>query len=180
MITLACAVLTSCGASSPPSSAPSKQKVAKELAGSPAPLAKLHRQANQLLDGGRDAYERRLASLRGHPVVVNKWGSWCAPCRGEFPVLQRVALKLGRRVAFLGIDSQDNDGNARKFLADYPVTYPSYRDPDLKIAISIKGAPAQAFPTTVFYDRRGRLVYPHPGPYKSDADLIADIRRYAR
>jgi len=95
-------------------------------------------------------------------------------------VLQQASVKLGRQVAFLGLDAQDNDDNARSFLSKYPVTYPSYRDPDLKVAISMKGAPAQFFPTTSFYDRRGRLVYSHPGAYSKEADLIADVRRYTK
>jgi thiol-disulfide isomerase/thioredoxin len=180
-VTVACLIaLAGCGSSDPPSAALTKAKVAKELAGSPPALASLHRQSNQLLDGGRKAFEARLASLRGYPIVVNKWGSWCPPCRGEFPILQQVSARLGRTVAFLGVDSQDNYDNARKFLAKYPVSYPSYKDPDLEIAISLKGVPAQAFPTTTFYDRRGKLVYAHPAPYEKAADLIADIRRYTR
>jgi thioredoxin-related protein len=58
------------------------------------------------------------------------------------------------------------------------VTYPSYKDPDVRIASSIQAG--VAFPTTVFFDRAGKLVYAHPGPYKNEADLIADIRRYTR
>jgi thiol-disulfide isomerase/thioredoxin len=139
-------------------------------------LAALHRQANQLLFGGKPAFSARLASLRGYPVVVNKWGSWCGPCRGEFPAFQRASLQLGKKVAFLGLDGNDNNDDARKFLKSYPVSYPSYSDPDVSIAASIRAA--IAFPTTVFFDRRGKLVYSHPGPYAKAADLVTDIRRY--
>jgi hypothetical protein len=57
------------------------------------------------------------------------------------------------------------------------VIYPSYRDPDLKISSSIQAG--IAFPTTIFFDRRGKLVYAHPGPYNTAADLIRDIKRYS-
>jgi thiol-disulfide isomerase/thioredoxin len=175
---LAMLVLGSCGSSDPKSNAPSADQIKTAFAGSPPVLVKLHGQANQLVGGRKSDFEARLAALRGHPVVVNKWAAWCAPCRGEFPVFQRVAVKLGKRVAFLGLDAQDNDGNARKFLGCLPVTYPSYRDPDLKISSSIQAS--IAFPTTIFFDRRGKLVYAHPGQYSKLSELITDIRRYAR
>ncbi|MFL5896830.1 MAG: TlpA family protein disulfide reductase [Thermoleophilaceae bacterium] len=151
--------------------------MAKALAGSPPPLQSLHRQANQLLFGGKSAFRARLASLRGYPVVVNKWGSWCAPCRGEFPLFQKTSVQLGRKVAFLGLDGNDNNGDARRFLAQYPVSYPSYSDPDIRIASSIRAA--GPFPMTIFIDRRGKLVYVHAGPYTKASDLVVDIRRYA-
>jgi thiol-disulfide isomerase/thioredoxin len=174
---LALVVMPGCGNKDPESNAPSKAEVAQALNGSPPKLQALHNQANQLLGGGKDAFHKRLDDLRGYPVVVNSWGSWCAPCRGEFPVFQKVALKEGKRVAFLGLDAQDNDANARKFLRKFPVTYPSYKDPDVKISNSIRSG--SFFPTTVFFDKNGKLVYAHPGPYEEEKDLLTDIRRYA-
>jgi cytochrome c biogenesis protein CcmG/thiol:disulfide interchange protein DsbE len=85
-------------------------------AGAPAPLASLYKQACQLLPGGPKAFKDRLASLRGYPVVVNKWASWCGPCRAEFPLFQRATRTLGRQVAFLGVNSNDNNGDAGRFL----------------------------------------------------------------
>jgi cytochrome c biogenesis protein CcmG/thiol:disulfide interchange protein DsbE len=147
------------------------------LAGSPPPLAALHSQANQLLPGGTNAYEKRIASLRGYPVVANVWASWCGPCRFEFPVLQKLAARYGKRVAFLGVDSQDSDDAAKTFLAEAPVPYPSYTDSDQKIADSL-GA-SLGLPDTAFYDRGGKLVYLKQGPYAHDSELEADVRRYA-
>jgi thiol-disulfide isomerase/thioredoxin len=149
---------------------------AKALAGSPPALAALHRQANRLLPGGQDAYETRIAALRGYPAVVNVWASWCGPCRFEFPLFQRAAAAEGRRVAFLAIDSQDSDDAARTFLAEAPVPYPSYTDPDKGLTESV-GADL-GLPDTAFYDRHGELVHLKQGPYHDVAELRADIARY--
>jgi len=150
---------------------------ASALAGSPARLAALHRQANRLLPGGKDAYEGRIAALRGYPAVVNVWASWCGPCRFEFPHFQQAAADYGKRVAFLGVDSQDSDDAAGTFLEEAPVPYPSYTDPDKDIADSL-GA-TLGLPDTAFYDRGGKLVYLKQGPYDDLAELRADIQRYA-
>jgi cytochrome c biogenesis protein CcmG, thiol:disulfide interchange protein DsbE len=151
---------------------------AQRLAGAPPPLAALHRQGNELLDGGADAFKARLRRLRGYPVVVNKWASWCGPCRFEFPFFQRLSVKHGKRVAFLGVDSDDSDGDAREFLRKFPVPFPSYKDPHLAVAAEL-GA-VQATPATAFYDAKGELAFLHQGGYASEAKLAEDIDRYAR
>lgn len=148
------------------------------LAGSPAPLAALHAQAGELLPGEADAFEARLGELEGYPVVVNKWASWCGPCRYEFPWFQSLAEKRGSQIAFLGVNANDSDGAAKQFLSELPLPYPSYTDRDLKIAQDL-GGPPQAFPTTAFYDRSGKLVFSHPGVYANERDLIADVERYS-
>ncbi|HET8815416.1 MAG TPA: TlpA disulfide reductase family protein [Solirubrobacterales bacterium] len=149
---------------------------AKALAGAPPPLAALYEQANVLLPGGVDAYEERIDQLRGYPVVVNVWASWCGPCRQEFPVLQRLSARYGKRVAFLAVDSEDSNDAAATFLREEPVPYPSYSDPDKDIFESIEGV---GFPNTAFYDRSGELVFLKHGPYRDDSELEADVRRYA-
>jgi cytochrome c biogenesis protein CcmG/thiol:disulfide interchange protein DsbE len=149
----------------------------KALAGSPAPLAALHRQADQLLGGGKDAYEQRIAGLRGYPAVVNFWASWCGPCRFEFPLFQQAAATEGKRVAFLGVDAQDSDDAASTFLEEAPVPYPSYTDPDKEIS-DAAGA-SLGLPDTAFYNREGRLTYLKQGPYHDLAELRADVARYA-
>jgi cytochrome c biogenesis protein CcmG, thiol:disulfide interchange protein DsbE len=150
---------------------------AKALAGAPPPLAALHRQSNDLIDGGVDAYDARIRGLRGYPVVVNVWASWCGPCRFEFPSFQSLSARYGKQVAFLGINSQDSDAAARTFLGERPVPYPSYTDPDKEVADSI-GANL-GLPDTAFYSRGGKLVYLKQGPYGGDEQLRADIERYA-
>jgi cytochrome c biogenesis protein CcmG, thiol:disulfide interchange protein DsbE len=150
---------------------------AKALAGSPPPLAALHKQANELLPGGADAYTRRIEALAGYPVVVNLWASWCGPCRFEFPTLQKLSAAYGKQVAFLGVDSQDSVDAAATFLEQAPVPYPSYSDPDKAIAEQI-GA-TRGLPNTAFYDRRGELCYLKQGPYTEHSELTADVKRFA-
>jgi len=168
--------LAGCGAEEPRSAALGAAATKQALAGAPEPLAALHRQQGRLLAGGASAFKRRLAELHGYPVVVNKWASWCGPCRSEFPHFQSQALKRGKTVAFLGVDSADNGGDAIAFLRKFPVSYPSYSDPDLKVAAVFKGV--GAFPTTVFYDAAGKLVHMKLGAYPTEAALAADIERY--
>jgi thiol-disulfide isomerase/thioredoxin len=153
-------------------------KARRALAGAPAPLAALHAQSAQLLDGGPAAFRRRLAELEGYPVVVNKWASWCAPCRTEFPIFQSESVAKGKRVAFLGLNAGDSSEPARRFLRASPLPFPSYVDPEERIAKTIQ-APAN-YPITIFFDKRGTLVYAHQGGYRKQADLAADLKRYLK
>jgi len=148
----------------------------RELAGAPPPLASLHRDANRLLTGGEPAFRARLESLRGHPVVINKWASWCGPCQAEFPAFQRQATARGKEIAFVGLDSGDTRGEARTFLRDHPVPFPSFEDPDS--AIARRHVRRAAYPTTVFLDARGRTTFVHQGGYATERALAADIDRH--
>jgi thiol-disulfide isomerase/thioredoxin len=149
----------------------------RALDGAPAPLAALHAQANELLGGGAKALRGRLRALRGRPVVVNKWASWCGPCRAEFTLFQHVASQYGKRVAFVGLNSGDNDAAARRFLQQRPLSYPSYTDPHEKAALAL-GA-ATNYPITIFYGADGKRRYMHQGGYFDLAKLRGDIRRYS-
>jgi thiol-disulfide isomerase/thioredoxin len=150
----------------------------RRLAAAPAPLAALYAQSNQLLDGGRAAFDHRVAGLKGHPIVVNKWASWCRPCRAEFPIFERVAAARGRSVAFIGLNGKDKTPAARRFLASEPLPYPSYLDPGEDVARSLE-APSY-YPMTVFLDRRGRMAHIRTGEYTSEQELTADIDRYLK
>jgi cytochrome c biogenesis protein CcmG/thiol:disulfide interchange protein DsbE len=152
------------------------QAAQAKLKGSPGPLSALHAQAGKLLEGGVPAFRARLRTLRGHPVVINKWASWCGPCRAEFPAMQQAATARGRTVAFVGLNSGDSRRPAERFLARYPTPFPSYVDPDEDIARTIK-APAN-YPVTVFLDGKGKPAFIHQGAYRSSADIETDIDRY--
>jgi|HigsolmetaAR202D_1030399.scaffolds.fasta_scaffold08804_2 thiol-disulfide isomerase/thioredoxin len=136
------------------------------LAGAPAPLAALHAQAGEIVEGSLSG---RLRELRGHPVVINKWASWCGPCALEMPIFARVAVKYGKRVAFLGLATKDSRSGAERFLSRHPVSYPSYWDPKERLAREV-GA-GTYFPTTVFIDARGRTQLVHQGPFPDAATL---------
>jgi cytochrome c biogenesis protein CcmG, thiol:disulfide interchange protein DsbE len=170
--------LSACGGGSGDDGAASSPDYAKALAGAPEPLAKLYDQPNRLLPGGTDAFQQRLADLRGYPVVVNKWASWCGPCREEMPWFQRLSARLGERIAFLGVNSEDSDSLAKEFLREFPLPYPSYSDPDEEIAEAMKAT--IGFPATSFYDSSGDLAHVQQGQYASIDALAADIERYAR
>jgi thiol-disulfide isomerase/thioredoxin len=157
------------------SQAPSAAEVQKAFAGSPAALARIHAQNDRIIGGGQKALSSTLTDLRGYPVVVNLWASWCVPCRSEFPIFQRTSVSLGRKVGFLGVLIQDKRPSAERFLKEFPLTYPSIDDAKRNIISELK---AVGVPSTAFYDRRGKLAFLHQGTYRTEADLHRDIQRY--
>lgn len=156
--------------------APTAAAARAALARSPGTLASLHAQASRLL-GSDSALRRRLAALRGYPVVVNAWASWCVPCRTEFPLFAAASARYGRRVAFLGVNVNDSAADARRFLAAHPVSYPSYvgSPSSLSWLASVEG-----MPTTIYVNRTGHVADVHTGQYETEGTLVDDIERYAR
>lgn len=102
-----------------------------------------------------------LAGLRGHPIILNFWASWCVPCREEAPQLEALWKEFGSRgLIVLGVDTQDLEAPGRAFLAQYRITYPNVRDPD--------GSVGRAFgttgvPETFFIGADGRISGKFPG-----------------
>jgi cytochrome oxidase Cu insertion factor (SCO1/SenC/PrrC family)/thiol-disulfide isomerase/thioredoxin len=147
------------------------------LVGSPPPLSLLHAQASRLI-GDQTALAQRIRALRGYPIVVNVWGSWCEPCQKEFPLFASAAATYGTNVAFIGADYNDQPGDAEAFLRSHPVTYPSYtvsRDP----LPSLWPGGIEGTPTTIYINRAGRVSYVHTGQYLSQGSLDADIKAHA-
>ena len=115
-----------------------------------------------------------LADLRGRPVVVNFFASWCVPCRKEMPAFQAVAERVGDRVAFLGVDHQDDRKGGLDLVADTGISYPSGYDPDGKVA---EAYGLFGMPTTLFIGPDGTLLETHTGEISRE-DLERALRSH--
>ncbi len=110
------------------------------------------------LDGGTV----QLTALRGQPVMINFWASWCVPCREEAPTLQRAwETYKDRGAVFLGVNIWDSDANARAFIREFGITYPNLLDRDGKVAIEYG---LRGVPETFFVNRQGSLASKYVGP----------------
>ena len=150
-----------------------------ELRRSPPPLAKLHAQASRVLGGGQRGLDARIRALRGHPIVVNVWGSWCEPCQSEFGRFARASAQYGTKVAFLGSDTNEaSPSDGQQFLDQHYVSYPSYETTPQSMQSLLPGG-LQDTPTTIFYSAAGRLTHITLGPYESQGTLDQDVEQYA-
>lgn len=152
-----------------------RAQVSKPIPSVPADLAALRKQVNRLDGGGKKAFEQQLEALRGRPVVVNLWASWCGPCRFELPFFQRAALANAKSIAFLGVNIGDNTGDAKRLAAKYPMPYPSFEDPRQRVPLDLG---TRALPVTVFYDAKGERRQVHQGYFSSLEELAEAIKRY--
>lgn len=121
--------------------------------------------AMALPDFDLSKYEQLAIQLRGTPMVVNIWASWCGPCRSEAPLLAAAAKTYGDRVQFLGIDILDSRDSARGFMTEFDWTYPSLFDATgaIRDGLGYIGQPA-----TLFYDAKGSLISDWIGPLTPD------------
>lgn len=125
----------------------------------------LPRTADELPDSDPERFDRLLAELEGTPVLVNIWGSWCPPCHDEMPRLVAAHQEFGDRVQFIGIDIKDSRPEARAFIAEYHMAFPSVFDPPdaIKDSLGLFGQPV-----TVFYRRNGEVFTSYVGPIPED------------
>jgi cytochrome c biogenesis protein CcmG/thiol:disulfide interchange protein DsbE len=146
-----------------------ESEVTAALAGGGTPVAPEF--TLERLDGEGDL---SLASLRGKPVVLNFWASWCGPCKDEAPLLQEASERWGDRVAFVGIDVKDFRGDARDFLERFGVTYPNVYDGK---GSTIGRYGVTGYPETYFVDAEGRVRWRIAGPVEDAEDVDDGIRR---
>ncbi|MBI3749470.1 MAG: TlpA family protein disulfide reductase [Chloroflexi bacterium] len=103
-----------------------------------------------------------LAALRGRPVVLNFWASWCIPCRDEAPLLRAAQERYApRNVRFLGIVYQDSAASAQAFVVRYGIAYPSLLDPDGRTALDYG---VYGIPETYFIAADGTIRAKQIGP----------------
>jgi cytochrome c biogenesis protein CcmG, thiol:disulfide interchange protein DsbE len=121
--------------------------------------------------GGGDPVS--LAGLRGHPVVVNFWATWCIPCVEENTTLMRAAQQLKGDVQFLGIVYEDTEDPIAAFLRQHGQAYPSLLDAEGKTAIAYG---VYGVPETYFLDPQGTIVSKFVGPL-DPATLDAELRK---
>jgi cytochrome c biogenesis protein CcmG, thiol:disulfide interchange protein DsbE len=121
------------------------------------------------------AFRALIAQQRGTPVLVNFWAAWCTPCREETPEIVAAHRTWGKKVRFIGVDVQDNRGDAAAFLSSYGVTYPSVFNPsnDITVSYGLFSPPA-----TLFFSADGTLEKTIPGQL-SEQDLRANLRAIA-
>ena len=140
------------------------------LAGKDAPELSLKLVAN----APTDAADVSLSGLRGHPVLLDFWATWCGPCQAEAPVVNRIAERYREQgLAVVGVDTSDEKGNAAPFASRHHLTYPIAYDEGQRAA-SAYGV--ENLPTLVVISKTGKVMAVRTG-MTSDDELDALIKR---
>jgi thiol-disulfide isomerase/thioredoxin len=126
--------------------------------------------AAETLDGEREA----LSRLRGRPVLLNVWATWCHPCRQEVPALEQLHRAYGPRglqVIGVSIDQGDQEQGIREFMQEYSASYPIWLDPDGVVTAVFS---TMGVPSTFLIGPQGEVLWKHVGPVTADD---AELRR---
>lgn len=118
---------------------------------SPAPDFQL-----ETLDGS----SIKLADLRGHPVLINFWATWCGPCQQEMPLIEQYYKKYKPDLVVLAVNSAEPQTDVQTFVTNHNLSFPVLLDPDYKVEDLYK---VRAFPTTFFVDKSGTIRYQQIG-----------------
>ncbi|GIW08433.1 MAG: hypothetical protein KatS3mg060_3238 [Dehalococcoidia bacterium] len=103
-----------------------------------------------------------LASLKGKPVLLNFWATWCAPCREEMPLIQRAAARYASSgLTVLAIDVQEGEALVQPFVDEFGLTFPVLLDKNGEVVSRYR---VRGIPTTVFIDRGGIIQSVYLGP----------------
>jgi thiol-disulfide isomerase/thioredoxin len=117
------------------------------------------------------------ASINGikGPAIINVWGSWCAPCKEEMPILRSFYEKAQGKLALIGVDVEEASiGDGRKFVEDYGITWPNLYDADGKSRAYF----GMGVPVTWFISADGSVAYKHIGVFKNEIELISMTSKY--
>ena len=104
-------------------------------------------------------FEAHLADI-DRPAVVNVWASWCLPCRAEAPLLNQAFEQYGEQIEFIGVDVQDNQTDAKAFLAEFGLEFDHFFDRDREVVNFYAGI---GTPVTFFFAPNGELFKTHSG-----------------
>lgn len=132
--------------------------------------------SGQLLNGKN----AKLADYRGKVIALNFWGSWCPPCRVEAPDLEKVyRAEQNAGLQILGVDVKDSKQYVRQFVQEKGITYPSFWDPQGRVALAFRNFNPNAIPSTILIDRKGRVAAVYMAPLL-DNDLTVAVKPLLR
>ena len=166
-VAIAIAVLLLAGCSSP------SEKIAGEVVSCESISSSTTENSITLdcLDGTDGA---SINGIKG-PTIINVWGSWCAPCKEEMPILRSFYEKAQGKLALIGVDVEEASiGDGRKFVENYGITWPNLYDADGKSRAYF----GMGVPVTWFIAADGSVAYKHIGVFKNEIELISMTSKY--